>query len=204
MKSKRHNRAAGFTLLELLVAVGVFAVVAALASSGFNSVLNNATRSEEQMDRLAKLQKAMVILARDVQQAVDRPIRDEFGGNLPAFLGGQPDNLLEFSRTGRRNPAQAPRSHLQRIGFHFEDETFYRLSWAVMDRASDTEPLESKLVEGINEVDIRYLDATGTWHEQWPPLRAPTGGAAALPQGLEITFDIQGLGEVPRLFRVAG
>ncbi len=201
-----RSKISGFTLLELLVAVAVFAVIAALASSGFNSVLNSATRSEEQMDRLAELQKAMIIIARDVQQAVDRPIRDEFGSPSPPFIGSQQTELLEFSRTGRRNPTNIARSHIQRVGYRLDDETLYRQSWSVLDRAQDSEPLEGKLIEGITEIEIRYLDESRQWQNQWPPLTTGASGtpAAALPLGVEITFDIEGLGSVPRIFRVSG
>ncbi len=194
----------GFTLLELLVAVSVFAVVAALASGGFNSVLNTASHSEEQMQRFTALQKAMTIIARDVEQAVERSVRDGFGDRLAPFIGSQPTNLLEFSRTGRRNPGQAPRSHIQRIGYRHEDNVLSRLSWAVLDRTQDSKPLEYELLEGVNEIKIRYLDSNREWQDQWPPLQTDQGNDNALPKGVEITLDIEGLGAIPRLFRVRG
>lgn len=205
MRRHRQYYNSGFTLLELLVAVSVFAVIAALASGGFNAVLNTASRSEEQMTRLAELQKAMVIIARDAEQAVERPIRDEFGGTLPPMVGSQSTTLLEFSRTGLRNPSQIARSHIQRIGYRHEDGVLYRLSWPVLDRAQDTEANEYQLVEGIEEVEIRYLDDNREWQDQWPPLVVTSASTAnALPKAIEITLDIEGLGEVPRLYRVRG
>jgi len=200
----RKKTISGFTLLELLVAVSVFAVVAALASGGFNAVLNTASHSKGQMQRFAALQKAMVIIARDVEQAVERPVRDGFGDRLAAFIGSQSTNLLEFSRAGRRNPGQVARSHIQRIGYRHENNVLYRLSWAVLDRAQDSEPLEYALLEGINEIEIRYLDSNHEWQDQWPPLQTEQDNDNALPKGVEITLDVEGLGAIPRLFRVRG
>jgi len=202
--SRGKKNVGGFTLLELLIAVSVFAVISALASGGFNSVLNTASRSEEHMQRLAELQKAMVIIAKDVEQAVERPIRDGFGDSLVPFIGSQPTNLLEFSRTGRRNPTQAPRSHIQRVGYRHEENVLYRLTWAVLDRAQDSEAIEFKLLEGVNEIEIRYLDSNREWQDQWPPLQPGQNSDNALPRGVEITLDIEGLGSVPRIFRVRG
>lgn len=198
------NRNSGFTLLELLVAVLVFAFISALASGGFNAVLSTASRSEEQMTRLAELQKAMVIMARDIEQAVERSIRDEFGGTLPPLVGSQSTTLLEFSRTGLRNPSKVARSHIQRVAYRHEDGVLYRLSWPVLDRAQDTEANEYQLIEGINEVEIRYLDDNRDWQGQWPPLVAVPGATNGLPKAIEIILDIEGLGEVPRLYRVRG
>ncbi|MBL1432589.1 MAG: type II secretion system minor pseudopilin GspJ [Gammaproteobacteria bacterium] len=203
-KNRGNKYSGGFTLIELLVAVLVFAVISALASGGFNAVLKTASRSEAQMTRLAELQKAMVIIARDVEQAVERPVRDGFGDTLPPFIGSQPTNLLEFSRTGRGNPGQVARSHLQRIGYRYEEDILYRLSWAVLDRAQDTEPNEYELIKGINEIEIRYLDSNREWQDQWPPLLTSPGTSNALPHGIEITLDIEGLGSVPRIFRIRG
>jgi general secretion pathway protein J len=146
----------------------------------------------------------MVIIARDVEQAVERSIRDEFGSTLPPLVGSQSTTLLEFSRTGLRNPSQVARSHIQRVGYRYEDDVLYRLSWPVLDRAQDTEANEYQLIEGINEVEIRYLDDNRDWQDQWPPLVATPSATNGLPKAIEITLDIEGLGEVPRLYRVRG
>jgi general secretion pathway protein J len=76
---KRRIAIGGFTLLELLVALAIFAVLATMAYAALNSVLTARKQVEAKSARLSALQTALMIMERDVEQAVPRGIRDEFG-----------------------------------------------------------------------------------------------------------------------------
>ncbi len=95
----------GFTLLELLVALAVFAIMATAAYSGLRSVLFTRAAVEEQNRRLADVQLAVFRLAQDIEQATPRGIRDEYGDPEPALRGGDLlDDVLILTRTGWDNP----------------------------------------------------------------------------------------------------
>ena len=76
----------GFTLLELLVALSIFAIVAVLAYGGLGTVLDQRILTEESAERLADLQKTYLIVQRDIEQLVPRAIRDEFGDEQAAHI----------------------------------------------------------------------------------------------------------------------
>ena len=78
---RRHTPAQtqGFTLLELLVALAVFAVLSTMAYGGLRSVLQTQRQTEEAAIKLHKIQQAIFYLEKDLLQVVARPIRDEFG-----------------------------------------------------------------------------------------------------------------------------
>lgn len=83
----KHPRMRGFTLVELLVAVAIFAVIAALAYGGLDSVIHQRTRTREVMHRLRTLQLAITIMTDDLSQIEPRPVRDPLGGApLPALV----------------------------------------------------------------------------------------------------------------------
>ncbi len=106
----------GFTLLELLIAIAIFALLALATYRMFDSVMqtDQATRVQEQ--RMRELVRAMGALERDLTQAVERPVRDELGDNRGAFLSeGENDQIVEFTRGGWRNPLGQARSRLQRV-----------------------------------------------------------------------------------------
>ncbi|HEY9239167.1 MAG TPA: prepilin-type N-terminal cleavage/methylation domain-containing protein, partial [Burkholderiaceae bacterium] len=82
-----RRMAAGFTLLELLVALAIFAVVAALAWGGLDAVARTQRGLERAGSALAQLQQAIGHFERDVRQTVPRPIRTESDQVEPALIG---------------------------------------------------------------------------------------------------------------------
>ncbi len=197
-------RSSGFTLIELLVAMAIFAVVAVMGYGGLDIVMQARKQGDEHAAKLAALQTSFAILERDIEQAANRSIRDNFGDPQPSMEGS--DDTLEFSRNGRRNPGNFSRSHLQRIAYRIEDEQLMRASWAVLDRAQDSEAASGPLFEGVEQIEFSYLDARMEWQSVWPPrnLSQQNAPAPTLPKAIELTIETEEWGEIKRLFRVAG
>ena len=201
------NRLLGFTLVELLVALAIFAVIAIMAYGGLSTVLQVHSHLEQQGTQLAQLQIAFTWLERDLEQIVSRSIRDEYGEKQPAIQGNL--QQLELTRAGWRNPAQQPRSTLQRVAYHLEDNSLWRSYWQVLDRAQDSRPLQVDLLSNLTEFKLRYLDSHLQWHEQWPPseiLETPPTEIQNQIQptlkAIEVTVTVVGWGQLTRLFRV--
>lgn len=197
----RRRRVAGFTLLELLVAVAIFAVIGAMAYGGLQNVMDQQQRTAQHSDRLKALQTAYRILQRDLEQVLDRSIRNEFGDSVEALVGGSGFNGVEFSRAGFPNPAGFLRSEIQRVAYIPDQDRLLRRTWRVLDRAQDTQPDEQVLAENMVEFAIRFLDDSREWQENWPPLGAP-GAAAGLPVAVEVKLELEDLGALTWLFRV--
>ena len=163
----------GLTLIELLIAVAIFAIMAALAYGGLNTVLASRGQVEQQSEELAVLQKVFFRIERDISQAVPRGVRDGFGDARAAMLcqrGSleEKDDLFEFTRTGRFNPGGQARSYLQRIAYGVTDNQLVRYSWNVLDRAQDSEPVKYVLIDKLKSVALRFLDSQGQWQTHWP------------------------------------
>jgi general secretion pathway protein J len=195
----RHRHCRGFTLIELLVALVIFVLLAVMAYGGLNRVLDARDSFERHNDRLSKLQMTFMIMGRDIEQTVDRPIRDAFGDSLPALQGDR--QAVELTRDGWRNPGGFMRSQLQRVGWQLDGDRLRRLAWAVVDRAPDSEPTQPVMLEKVNDLKFRFLNEQGQWYEQWPPdiTNAPQ---LDLPQAIEVTLELEDWGEIRRLFRV--
>ncbi|MDX9739848.1 MAG: type II secretion system minor pseudopilin GspJ [Gammaproteobacteria bacterium] len=199
--STRLRRSTGFTLLELLIALAIFAIMSVVAYGGLRTVLEARDRAAASADRLAELQLAFTIIGRDFEQAIDRPIRDEFGDREPAMQGTE--DGLELTRGGWRNPAGLQRSELQRVAYSLEGEELLRQTWQVLDRTQGSEPRSTALLAGVEELSLRYLDANREWRDFWPTGPATMPGAeGALPIGIEISITTERWGRVTRLFRV--
>jgi general secretion pathway protein J len=198
----------GFTLLELLVAITVFTVIAAAAYTGLRSVLFNQAAIEAESKRLAEVQMAFYVLSQDIQQAAPRPIKDEYGDPQPALQSDDlSDDILQLTRTGWDNPLGQQRSTLQRLAYRLEDGRLLRLYWDTLDRSGLSEPRQTVLLEGVQNVEVRFLDAENTWQTQWPLAENPGGDIPTnsqqqtlLPRAVEWQVNLEDWGEITRLF----
>lgn len=209
MKPAHIKAARGFTLIELLIALAVFSVLALLAYGGLNTLLNTRAQTDQQADALRELQLAYRSVERDIDQWVPREIRDEFGTVKPSLgAGDNADTALELTRGGWRNPAEQPRSTLQRVAYGVRDNALVRLTWLSLDRAPDAQPAIQELLAGVRELRLRFLDAANVWQERWPPTTASVGGetpvAAPPPRAIEVVLVSERWGELRWLFRLPG
>jgi general secretion pathway protein J len=194
----------GFTLLELLVAVTIFAILGAMAYGGLQSVLNQQQQTARHAERLKRLQLAYRIMQRDLEQIVERGIRNEFGDSVDAVVGGSGFNGLEFSRAGYPNPAGFLRSEIQRVAYLPDQDRLLRRTWRVLDRAQDSQPDEQVLFENMTDFAMRFLDTNKEWQENWPPgqTQAQGAGGFGLPLAIEVKIELEDVGVLSWLFRM--
>jgi general secretion pathway protein J len=193
---------AGFTLLELLVALSIFALISAMAYGGLQSVMTQQQQTGARSQRLADLQKAYRIMQRDLEQIVRREVRNEFGDRIGSVVGGSGFDGVEFSRAGHPNPAGFLRSEIQRVAYVPDQDTLLRRTWRVLDRAQDTEPDEQTLVESMSRFSMRFLDQGNEWQERWPAASDQGAALPGLPVAVEVQLELDELGTLTWLFRL--
>lgn len=195
-------RQQGFTLLELLVSLSIFALIGAMAYGGLQQVLEQQQATEEHSQQLADLQKSYRIMQRDLEQVINRGIRNQFGDSVDALVGGSGYDGVEFSRAGHANPAGFLRSDIQRIAYVPDQDTLIRRTWRVLDRAQDSLPDEEVLVEGMQKFTIRFLDDSDEWRDNWPPQQTQaTGGSSfQLPRAAQVEIALDDVGTLSWIF----
>ena len=198
---------AGFTLLEILVAIAIFVVVGVMAMGGYNELSRQSSKLEERMARVRAVQSAVFKLTQDFEQLEPRPIQQSLGSQIDPALRADHRNqdVAEFSRAGWSNPAGIQRPTLERVTYRLVEKKLLRDRWPVMDRTLANEPLTTELLDHVVSVKLRFMDASHTWQEQWPGANtAATGSARALPIAVEITLELEDWGTIVRLVEVAG
>ncbi len=187
----------GFSLLEMLVAVALFAVASALAWGGLRTLLQAQEQSAQATARLGRLQFAIGLIERDVTAAARRGVRDAYGGMRMAFEGTT--QRMELTRYGHANPLALPRAELERVAWTRRDGDLVRQRWPVLDRAAGTRPVEDALLDGVDALGLVFLDERGREHHQWPP---PNGASGVLPRALRLTLEVEGFGEIERVLEL--
>jgi general secretion pathway protein J len=200
---------AGFTLVELLVALFVTAIIFAMGYGAINEALANREIVKAQQERLTAVQTAVRVLAQDFTQIAPRPVREPLGGEgwQPAITAEDADaeRLVVFTRAGWANPAGVQRPALQRVGYEFKDNTLTRLHWPVLDTTQTDEAVRRDLLKQVKSVKFRFMDSGRQWYERWPAQRTSSPGDAALrqrPIAVEVTLELEDWGEIVRIIEV--
>ncbi len=200
----RHTQS-GFTLIEVLVASVIFAIIMSIAFQSISGAAKQRDSVSQTMDRFKEVQRAVQVMSRDLAQLQPRSVRDIIGNDrAPALTTGGDGDGIELTTGGWSNPAGLRRSVLQRVGYQIEEDILYRVQWPVLDRTQGTLPIRRPLLEKIVMFQMRFFDATGDDSEDWPPLAGGGNqtGFAARPRAIEFTFELEDYGVISRLIEV--
>jgi general secretion pathway protein J len=223
-----HQR--GFTLIEVLLAMALTALIGVLAYQGLSSSIAAMESQEAEVTRITDLQTAWRVIGNDLQQAAYREITDEDEETMESFLAGTDDKeiLMEFTRSGWANPLDQRRSDLQRVRYVFENRQLWRIHWLTLDRLKEPEPVKLLLLDNVESVNAQFFAAKkntregGQWIDHWPEKMSfgeqisktpgqqnpdiPAGVPqiddleSAFPLAVKIKIDMDNWGSIERLY----
>lgn len=200
-----HHQA-GFTLMEVLIAVTITAVIGLGVWQVLSGVVNSRDRVNEVAEQFDDLQKTMLLLERDINQVVNRPARDVYGDFSPALTTRDDAFALILTRQGWRNPLALRRSGLQRVAWEYTGTELHRRYWPVVDQGQEDTSRDVLLLQNVRDFEIRFVDQDGNRLDQWPDeqtMAAMAPGARpdiSLPRGIEVTLEHERFGELVRTF----
>ncbi len=196
----KHSRA--FTLLEMVVAIGIFAVIAVISYTSLNRFLDHRDVLQTEIETMKEMQLAFSLLEQDMHFISDRIVRDAYGDPEPLLMINNINvagELLRFT-TARRNVSLPQASVLQRTAYRWENGDFIRMNWGVLDRDQDTRESKHLLLSDVQGVSVSVLQNTGgvlqplvTWDTE-----------DKLPDGVEWSIKMADGKEYRRVFEVKG
>ncbi|MGO4056234.1 type II secretion system minor pseudopilin GspJ [Vibrio cholerae] len=200
--SSRQNMV-GFTLIEVLVAIAIFASLSVGAYQVLNQVQRSNEISAERTARLAELQRAMVIMDADFRQMALRQFRTD--GEAPSeqilqwkesLLDSDQHGLL-FVRLGWHNPQQQfPRGEVAKVGYRLFENRLERVWWRYPDTPAGQQGLISPLLTGVEDWTVQFY-LQGEWSKEWVPTNA-------LPEAVKVTLRLKDYGEIERIYLTGG
>jgi general secretion pathway protein J len=217
------RRLRGFTLLELLVALFITAILFAMGYGALSQALTSRKEVEEQSARLSAIQQAMRVMEQDIELMQPRPARDPLGNGYEAALvvsqNAASDNsatstdsaaqgvaLLSFTRGGWANPAGLPRSELQRVSYLLRDGKLIRQHLPVMDTTAATSVVERELLDKVDALSFEYMDEAFSWSRTWPTpgmmMSTPQELWRARPIAIRIVLSLKDTGVLTRIIEV--
>jgi general secretion pathway protein J len=206
-------RIRGFTLIEVMIAMFIAAIMFAIGYGAINQALRDRDALNVSQDRVTEIQRGMRVVAQDFAQAVARPARDTSGTGqlMPAMSAdGRSDAIVTFTRAGWSNPAGIQRPAEQRVRYRFIDGALVRENWLAVDPALNLEPKQRILLTKVTAVEIRFLDPVSRqWRTDWPASaingQVPANLVDQLltrPIAVEFTVVFEDWGRIQRLFEV--
>jgi general secretion pathway protein J len=203
----KRTQPAGFTLIELMVAIVVFVILAGMGYLGLAHLIEQREIASTGMDRTNQLRATAHRVTEDLFTARPRPVDDPFSGPPQPGLRVDPTGSprLMLTRGGWMNPLSRPRSTQQRVAYLLEGDELVRLTWMVLDPAADTEPVRQVLLAGVLRFEVRLLTGDASWQDRWPSGR--NGGttlASTMPRAAEVLLELEDWGEVRWLVEMVG
>lgn len=196
----------GFTLLEILIALFIFAILGVIAAIGLHSVLKTHDIISERDKKIERLEVAVTLMRRDFLQIVDRPIIDGKGNTLPPVMSFG-SSKIALTHAGFSNPfSMNNRSHMQRVQYYLDKNQLIRITWPVLDRLPTTKPVRQVLLNHVDAFSIKYIDDLLRTHNTWP---LSTGSniqlmnRSDLPKAIIVNMQLKDWGNISLVFPIS-
>ena len=178
----------GFTLLELLLAIAIFALLATGTSQLLAALVRADAARQAEADELRALGRAMSVLQRDALQGY-WPATGKKGASHGVLLTPQRVGWLLGAERDRQF---LPRSDLRFVEYWLEDGVL----WRQRRTLEQGQVRPQRLLEGIEELRWRLYGADGGWVHSWT--------ATQPPQALEVTLSTKRFQGIRRVLPLAG
>lgn len=187
----------GFTLLEVLVAIGIFSVVAIISYSTLDTYIDQRERLTSHYGRLERLQRLFILLERDIQFSVGRKVRNS-GELQPAMLSAQGDVLITMT-VAQADVQSAAGVSLKRVEWQLDGHELIRSQWNVLDHTGNIEPARLLVSDDIANIEISYL----MYSRNQGLDSSDSLSADQLPAGIELNVTLDSGGSYRRVFAIA-
>jgi len=155
----------GFTLIEVLISLVILSIIAIVSTNFLQSSIDLRNQSKSKVDDIKVFNLGVSTIRRDLMSVVNLPMRDNFGNQLPNFIGSNTDKKITF--LSFINRIDSSRSSISRIEYLFDDTKFIRRVYFTADPYDYDDYIDSVIFNNIDDVEISFL-VDNRWFTEWP------------------------------------
>lgn len=192
-RTPKHQH--GFTLLEILIALFVFAIISSITASVLYQTFDTKKRVLSHMKRLAEIELALSLIESDTRQVVSGSLL-----NTDLFKGDSKE-VSFISKRFVSPHITFKQSNLEKISYQCESGQLKRTSSSLFFDASNDNKRQKILLKNLKKCEISYLNHTLDMVPTWQQNNLQQ---SKLPLGLRLTLDIEKTGEMVLLFPFPG
>jgi general secretion pathway protein J len=205
----------GFTLLEVMIALVITALIAVMAFQSLDGASRGSEKTNEVLNEINQLDRVWQIIGLDLRNIIKATSANATLVFEAKSLSGSGENadqmVLMFKRSGWVNFANLPRSDLQIVSYQVKDGELWRYflpelnqDLSNIDMEKDDEVTRQLLMKKVDDFQLRFLsptvigsngksaldgnDFTRYWIDEWPDA---TRGATGLPLAVEISIKLK-------------
>ncbi|WP_162230665.1 type II secretion system minor pseudopilin GspJ [Marinagarivorans algicola] len=198
----------GFTLIEVMIAIVIMAMIAVMTSQSFTAAISSSEATQEAIARLAAVDRVWVLLETDLRNAVPAIPKVQGRNDIPPlYVDPSEEYRLSILRGGYANPLRLPRTEMVRVGYRFEDNVLWRDTWNNIADNDERNARPQRILEEIDDILVKALPNSnsasvtgGPWQERWPAsgVRPDT----TFPAAIEVTLILPDFGEIKRIYSI--
>lgn len=204
MKHRSYEH--GMTLLEILVALTIFILIAGAGYSGLQQGLAIQDSLQQKRQYWRRLDTVMILLQQDLDQARNLTQRTPVNAARP-FVGDNEANpsargeLVSFTKGGHASYSTGLVSPYLRVSYRLREGSLYRTTWPRLNMPEGEQGTEAELIDKVADIQLRFLDTSRQWNTHWPT----TPGAdqsTGLPRAVQLTLELENQQTYERVFNV--
>lgn len=190
----------GYTLMEILIALSVFSLLAIMTSASMYHAFDTRDRVNKQTDKLNQIQMSITLLQQDTLETIERYVRRQDMQLSPSFIGDK--TYVEFTRGGVINPKSVnKKSTLQRIAYECKNGQLIRYTWEHLDTLKKKPTQKKILLNNLSKCELAYISTNNQVLSEWrASLKKSTETPSTLPKALRLTIALPEWGDAVFLF----
>ena len=182
----------GFTLLEILVALTIFAISSVIAYSGLNAVISTKSALDRDIHFWRELGQVFERMEMDFVQISPQLFRGADGAVIPPLRGERPDDSEFIIELTRHDEERIPLHVIYRCA----QGTLSLSLEPVTGRATASgAPMIHNLLQDVEQCDAAYVGVNNSWLSAWP-----ADSLALKPRAIRIRLSLAGRGQFERLY----